>query len=267
MGERRHAQRGGGTPARSPAPGCEACRAQLHPASQSLGRVARHLAGAHARRAPRRARQHLESLPVHGHVPARAQRVAVRDRPRPRHRLSRLEPGLPRRRAHGAGRGAHAAHAPRGHAEERRQRLSPVPAIDAHRQCRNRRRLQRRPAVARARRRCLRARNRPRRPARCDRAVRGRAGRRRHDARPPRGVARLHAGAARGTRAAADRPRRLERLPQPECALDRSGRVVPDRTDAHQRPRGIGDDRRAVRAGGTRVRHARRSARRMARRP
>ena len=59
-----------------------------------------------------------------------------------------------------------AAHAPRGHAEERRQRLSPVPAADAHRQRRDRRRLQRRPAVARARRRRLRARNRPRRPAR-----------------------------------------------------------------------------------------------------
>ena len=103
-------------------------------------------------------------------------------------------------------------------------------------------------------RRRLRARDRPRGPARRRRPVRGRAGWRRHDARPPRGVAALHAGAARRARAAADRPRRLERLPQPQRALDRSGRVVPDRADALERPRGIGDDRRAVRAGGTRIR-------------
>ena len=74
-----------------------------------LGLAARRAAGEHAGRAAQRARQHLESLPVHGHVPARAQRLAVRDRPRPRHRLPGLEPGLPRRRPHGAGRGARCA--------------------------------------------------------------------------------------------------------------------------------------------------------------
>ena len=113
-----------------------------------------------------RAGQHLESVPVHGDVPARAQRLAVRDRPWPRHRLPRLEPGLPRRRAHGAGRGSRAPDAPRRHAEERRQRLSPVPAAHAHRQQRDRRRIQRRSAVARAQRRGLRARDRPRGPPR-----------------------------------------------------------------------------------------------------
>ena len=114
----------------------------------------------HAGPAAERARQHLESVPVHGDVPARAQRVAVRDRPRPRHRLPRFEPGLPRRRPHGPGRGSRAPDSPRRHAEERRQRLSPVPAADADRQRRDRRRIQRRPAVARAERRGLRARDR-----------------------------------------------------------------------------------------------------------
>ena len=202
------------------------------------------LAGQHAGRAAERARQHLESVPVHGDVPARAQRVAVRDRPRPRHRLPRFEPGLPRRRAHGPGRGARAADAPRRHAEERRQRLSPVPAADADRQRRDRRRLQRRPAVARARASPLTC----ARPGRADLldaivpfedAPDGGATMRDH----LEASLRLHAGAARRARAAADRPRRLERLPQPQRALDRSGRVVPDRADAHERPRGVGDDR------------------------
>ena len=39
----------------------------------------------------------------------------------------------------------------------------------------------------------------------------------------------LHARAPRPARPAADRPRRLERLPEPQLLLDRAGRVVPDR--------------------------------------
>ena len=75
-------------------------------------------------------------------------------------------------------------------------------------------------------------------PARRSRAVRGRAGWRRDDARSPRSVAALHAGAAGRARAAADRPRRLERLPQPERALD----AIPT---SRSRPRRCGPSGRA----------------------
>ena len=93
--------------------------------------------------------QHLEPVPVHGHVQHVALGLVLRDRHRPRHGLPRLEPGPPRLRPPRplAREGAHPRH--RGDAEGRRERLPPVPAAHEAREQRHRRGLQRRPAVAR----------------------------------------------------------------------------------------------------------------------
>ena len=262
VGERRRAESRGRAAPESAAAGRRSRRARICRAPAPLGFAPRRAAGEHAGRAAERTRQHLESLPVHGDLPARAQRLAVRDRARPRHRLPGLEPGLPRRRPHGPGRGARAPHAPRRHAAERRQRVSPVPAADAHRQQRDRQRVQRRSALAGAERRGLRPRDRPRGPARRAGSIRRRAGWRRDDARSPGGLAPPHARAPRRARTAADRARGLERLPEPQRAFDGPGRILPDRADAKRRPRGIGDDRGALRARRARIRRALARARR-----
>ena len=52
--------------------------------------------------------QHLEPLPVHGHVQHVAQRLVLRVRHRPRHGVPRLQPGPARVRPPGAGAGARA---------------------------------------------------------------------------------------------------------------------------------------------------------------
>ena len=92
------------------------------------------------RRAPRPDGQHLEPVPVHGHVQHVALGLVLRDRHRPRHGLPRLEPGPARLRAPhpGAGAGAHPRH--RRHPEAGRQRLPPVPAAHEAGEQRHRRR-------------------------------------------------------------------------------------------------------------------------------
>ena len=62
----------------------------------------------------------------------------------------------------------------------------------------------------------------------------------------------LHAGAARAARPAADRPRRLERLPEPELLLRHAGPIVPDHDQQGRQGGRVGLHRRAVRAGGAR---------------
>ena len=68
---------------------------------------------------------------------------------------------------------------------------------------------------------------RPRDPRRAG-ALRQRAGPRDAALRAPAARAPLHARPPRPARPAADRPRRLERLPQPQLLLRDAGRVVPD---------------------------------------
>ena len=77
----------------------------------------------------------------------------------------------------------------------------------------------------------------------------------------------LHAGPARPARPAADRPRGLERLPEPELLLRHAGRELPDHREPARRQRRIGLHRRAVlprrsRAGRHRPRCERRPTRR-----
>ena len=67
--------------------------------------------------------------------------------------------------------------------------------------------------------------------------------------RAPAALAALHARPARAARPAADRPGRLERLPQPQLLLRDAGRVVPDHREPTGRRRRVGVHRRAVRAG------------------
>ena len=220
------------------ASGIRARRSHVRRAPAPLGRFARQLQAQTPDAQLERARQRLESLSGHGHFQSRPQRVAVRDRPRPRHRFQRFQSGLPGRRAYGAGRGSRTADAPGRHAEKRWQRLSPVPAADTNRQRRDRRWVQRRSALARARRRGIRARDRQ--SWTCSTQIvpfeddpGGKTTMRDH----LEASLRYTLEAAGAARTAADRPGRLERLPQPQRTLDRSRRVVPDRADAHERPR------------------------------
>ncbi len=109
-----------------------------------------------------------------------------------------------------------------------RQRLPPVPAADQARQQRHRLRLQRRPAVAdRGRRRLHQGDRRPRRSSTstCPSTTT-----RRHRAavRAPAALLPPRPEQPRPARPAADRPRRLERLPQPQLLLRDPGRVLPD---------------------------------------
>ena len=113
---------------------------------RSLGRAARDPPGGDRQRARRPDGQHLERLPVHGHVQPVALGVAVRVGHRARHGLPRLEPGPARLRPHGPRARPPADPRHRGHAAADRRRLPPVPAADQARQRRRRVRLQRRPA-------------------------------------------------------------------------------------------------------------------------
>ena len=80
VGERRLAEPRGRAAPEGAAPGRRSRRARVCRAPAPLGLAARRAPGEHAGRAAQRTRQHLESIPVHGHLPARAQRLAVRDR-------------------------------------------------------------------------------------------------------------------------------------------------------------------------------------------
>ncbi len=93
--------------------------------------------------------QHLEPVPVHGDVQPVALGQPVRDRHRARHGLPRLEPGPARLRPPDPGPGAPANPRPRRDAALRRHVLPPVPAAHAAGERRDRRRLLRRPPLAR----------------------------------------------------------------------------------------------------------------------
>ena len=80
--------------------------------------------------------------------------------------------------------------------------------------------------------------------------------------RPSAACDRLHAHTARSARAAAHRPGRLERLPQPERVLRDTWRVVPDRREPVRRDRRVGLHCRVVRPGRRRPCGDRREARR-----
>ena len=123
------------------------------------------LLGSFALSSPRRQAgpdgQHLEPVPVHGHVQHVALRLVLRERDRPRHGLPRLQPGPARLRPPDPGAGARADHRHRLHPVRRRVGVPPVPAAHQAREQRDRLRLQRRPALADPRRR----RSTSRRPA------------------------------------------------------------------------------------------------------
>ena len=112
---------------------------------------------------------------------------------------------------------------PRRDAAPDRRRVPPVPAAHEARERRRRVGVQRRPAVARPRgRRVPQGDRRPRRSSTSpSRTTTSRDRRRRSTSTC--GGARVHARPARAARAAADRPRGLERLPQPELLLDEPG--------------------------------------------
>jgi cellobiose phosphorylase len=75
--------------------------------------------------------------------------------------------------------------------------------------------------------------------------------RRRKPAAPPGNVHRLHHEERGPHGLAADRPRRLERLPEPELLLHRAQRVLPDRRRRAGLEGGIRHDRRPVPVCGT----------------
>ena len=138
---------------------------------------------------------------------------------RARHGLPRLQPGPARLRAHGPRAGARAHPRHRRHAAADRRRVSPVPAADQARQRRRRRRLQRRPALAGpGRRRLPQGDRRSGHPGRAG-AVRQRRRAASAAVRAPAALAPVHARSPRPARPAADRPRRLERLPEPQLLL------------------------------------------------
>ena len=99
--------------------------------------------------------QHLERLPVHGHLQHVPLGLVLRVGDRARHGLPRLQPGPARLRAHGSGAGARADSRHRRHPASLGRRLPPVPAADQARQQRHRLGLQRRPGLADPRRRGL----------------------------------------------------------------------------------------------------------------
>ena len=89
-------------------------------ARRALGRVAVDAADRHAEPARRPDGQHLERLPVHGHLQPVPLGVPVRVGHRARHGVPRLEPGPARLRAHGAGAGTGADPRHRRHPAARR---------------------------------------------------------------------------------------------------------------------------------------------------
>ncbi len=120
-----------------------------------LGRPARRADRGRPRRRRQPDGQHLERLPVHGDVQHEPLGLLLRDGDLPRHGVPRLVPGPPR--VGPARPGARPAAHPRPgrHPVRLRRRVPPVPAAHQDRQRRDRRRVQRRPALARARRRRL----------------------------------------------------------------------------------------------------------------
>ena len=233
------------SPRSPPRPRPDAAFAELHGA---LGPAAHHVHGAVHRREARPDGQHLEPVPVHGHVQHVALGVVLRDRDRPRHGLPRLEPGPARVRAPRARPRPRADPRHRRHPVPRRLGVPPVPAADQARQQRRRVGLQRRPAVAD-----------PRVwPGTSRRPATGRSSTRwcpSTTTRPrPRPLfehlhplVRVHAGQPRPARPAADRPGGLERLPEPQLLLHRARRVVPDHREPGRGHGGVGVHRGDVR--------------------
>ncbi len=189
--------------------------------------------------------QHLEPVPVHGHLQPVALGVHVRVGHRPGHGLPGLEPGPARVRPHGPGARPRPDPGHRRDPAARRRRLPPVPAAHEARQPRRGLGVQRRPCVARAGRRGLsQGDGRPLDPRR---------------ARPWDNVegseTPLHDHLRRcidftlerlgPARAAAHRAGGLERLSQPQRLLGPARRVLPDgpqpagwrrRVRVHRRP-------------------------------
>ena len=199
--------------------------------------------------------QRLEPVPVHGDLQPLALDLDVRDGHRPRHGLPRLEPGHPRLRAHDPRARARAHPRHRRDPALRRHLLPPVPAPHEEGQRRGRRRLLRRPPLARALDlRLHQGDGRPRHPGRGLRLrgqeVQARRERQADQGRepppPPRDLDRLHDAQARPPRAAPHRPRRLERLPQPQLLLDGAQRELPVRGRREGLQGRVGDDRRPL---------------------
>ena len=185
---------------------------------------------------------------MHGDLQHEPLGVAVRIRDLPRHRVPRLLPGPARLRPAGTRPGPRPHPGAGRHPAGLRRRVPPVPAAHQERQRRHRVGLQRRSALAGARRRRLPEGDRRRGdPGRAG-ALRRRAGRSVAAVRAPGTVAAVHAGPARPAPAAAHRPGRLERLPEPQLLLGRAGAVVPDHGERDRRDGRVGVHRRAVRA-------------------
>ena len=108
-------------------------------------------------------------------------------------------------------------------------------------------RLQRRPALARPRGGRLSQGDRRRDDPRRVRAVRQRARDRDAAVRAPPAGHRLHDRPARSARTPAHRPRRLERLSEPQLLLGHARRILPDDREPRRRRGGIRVHRRAVR--------------------
>ena len=189
------------------------------------------------------------AVPVHGHVQHVALGLVLRDGHRPRHGLPRLEPGPARLRAPGSRAGARAHPRHRGDA---------VPDGGAYHQYQ--------PLTKRGNNAIgsgfnddplwlvLASPPTSRRPATGDPRRAGALRQRPGSERPllehlKRSFA-VHARPPRPARPAADRPRRLERLPQPQLLLRDAGRVVPDHREPRGRHRRVGVHRRHVRARG-----------------
>ena len=211
--------------------------------------AARRLPGAIARPPRQPHGQHLERLPVHGHVQHVALGVVLRIRHRPRPRLPRFEPGPARLRPDGPGPRPRTHPRHRRHAAQDRRRVPPISAAHQARQQRHRQRLQRRSALAHPRRRGLSQGNRRLEHPRRAGAVRERARLRTAALRTPAPQLQLHARTHRPARPAAHRPRRLERLPEPQLLLRHAGPVVPDHDEQGRQGRRVGLHRRPVCAG------------------
>ncbi len=158
------------------------------------------------------------------------------------------DPGPAGLRPHGPGARPRAAPRHGRDAAADRRRLPPVPAAHQARQRRGRLRLQRRPAwlvlaVAAYLKETGDA-------SILDEAVPydNQPGTETAALRASPAVHRVHAGAARPARPAAHRPRRLERLPEPQLLLGDARRVVPDDRAPRGRGRRVGVHRRPVRA-------------------
>ena len=98
--------------------------------AQLLGWPLEHLPGRHARHPHQSHGEHLECLPVHGHLQSVALGFVLRVGHRPRPGLPRLQPGPAGLCAHGAGTRPRAHPRSGRHATAHGRRLSPVPAAD-----------------------------------------------------------------------------------------------------------------------------------------